>query len=59
MKKHLIPFIKMVFRMTLINLLVHAILSDDQIIFEGTKNASLACKGYVYLLDLEDIGQVR
>jgi hypothetical protein len=35
MKKHMIPFNKMVFGMTLISLLLHAIMIHDQILFEG------------------------
>jgi hypothetical protein len=38
MEKHLISFNKLVFRTTLIYLLLHAILSHYQIVFESMKN---------------------
>jgi succinate dehydrogenase hydrophobic anchor subunit len=39
LKKHSIPFCKLVFKVTLICLLLHAIMGHDQILFEGTKNS--------------------
>jgi hypothetical protein len=36
LKKHLVPFNKLTFGATLIYLLLHAIMSHDQILFEGT-----------------------
>jgi hypothetical protein len=52
-KEHLIPF-KMKFKAMLINLLLHSVLSHDQIIFESAKNISPSCEGFVDLLYLGD-----
>jgi hypothetical protein len=56
MKKHMAPFSELAFRMTLIDLLLHVILSHDQFLFEGTENVSSDYKGVVDILDLGDVG---
>jgi hypothetical protein len=53
-KKHLIPFYKLMFRVPLICLLVHAILGHEQILFEGMKNIFSNYKRLVNRLDLRD-----
>jgi hypothetical protein len=38
MEKHLVPFSKVTFKMTLVFLLLHAILIHDKILFESMEN---------------------
>jgi hypothetical protein len=51
-KKHMVSFNKLIFRVTLIFLLLHAILGHDQILIEGMENTLLNYKHLVNLLDL-------
>jgi hypothetical protein len=54
-KEHLIPFFKMAFRVVLINMLIHPILSHDQIIFESVEiNVSSISDGFVNIMYLRD-----
>jgi hypothetical protein len=53
-KKHLILFYKLTFIATLICLLLHVIMGDDQILFEGKENSLSNCKRLVNCLDLKD-----
>jgi hypothetical protein len=48
--------------MTLISLLIHAIMSQEQILFEGMDNGSSYYKGFVDVLDVGDtrwVGKYR
>jgi hypothetical protein len=57
-EKHLIPFRKLTFRMTLIFLLLDVILSHYQIVFEITENDHAYGKIVVNLLNLGDTRHV-
>jgi hypothetical protein len=43
MKKHPVPFSKLMSRMTMICFFLHVILRHDQIFFEGTENGLAEC----------------
>jgi hypothetical protein len=58
MQENLIPFVKMTLKVMLISLLLHAILIQYQIIFEGTKNANMDRQGVVHLLNLQEGGKL-
>jgi hypothetical protein len=50
--KHLTPLFKMVFRVMFISLLLHLIMSHENIIIESTKNITQNCKSFFNLLYL-------
>jgi hypothetical protein len=54
----MVPFKKLTFRMTLIVLLLHAVLSHEIFFFESTYNGHVDCKIEVNLLNLRDTRNV-
>jgi hypothetical protein len=54
MKEYIIYFFKMVFGVMLINLLLHPILSDDNIIFESMEHVGMRYKGIFNLIYLRE-----
>jgi hypothetical protein len=59
MKKHLPPFNKLTFKMTLIFLLLHMNLSHEIFFFEVMENGSSNCKCSIDVLNLGYTWQVR
>jgi ABC-type siderophore export system fused ATPase/permease subunit len=53
-KKYLVSFKKLMFKVTMIYMVLHAILDHDQILFKGTKNRLLSYKHLAHHLDLRD-----
>jgi hypothetical protein len=50
MEKHLVPFNELMFKKTLICMLLHVVLIHEQILFESTKNGHADCKIVLNLL---------